>query len=112
MVWNNAVDIYLRMMAPAVPHISEEIWSELGKPFSIHQQAWPAVDEEAAREEMVEMVIQINGKLRDKIVVPVEITEEQAKNLALESKAVGKYLAGKNPRKIIFVPGRLINIVI
>ncbi len=112
LVWNNAVDIYLRMMAPAVPHISEEIWSELGKPFSIHQQAWPAVDEEAAREEMVEMVIQINGKLRDKIVVPVEITEEQAKNLALESKAVGKYLAGKNPRKIIFVPGRLINIVI
>jgi len=110
--WREAVDIYLRMMAPAVPHISEEIWARLGKPYSIHQQDWPEVNEEAAKEEQIELVVQINGKLRDKVIMPADTDEEKAKNLALESKAVQKYLDGKSPRKIIFVPGRLINIVV
>jgi leucyl-tRNA synthetase len=110
--WHEAVDIYLRMMAPSVPHIAEEIWARLRKPYSIHQQDWPEVDEEAAREEQVEMVVQVNGKLRDKVVVLADTDEETAKNLALESKAVQKYLEGRSPRKIIYVPGRLINIVI
>jgi len=111
-VWHEAVDIYLRMMAPAVPHIAEEIWARLGKPYSIHQQKWPNVDEDAAREEEIELVVQVNGKLRDKINASVDISEDQAKKLALESKAVQKYLGGKSPRKIIYVPERLVNIVV
>ena len=109
--WNEAVDIYLRMMAPVAPHISEELWSRLGKPYSIHQQPWPEYDEEAAAEEEIELVLQVNSKVRDKIIVPVDVTEEKAKELALASEAVQKHLGGREPRKVIYVPGRLINIV-
>ena len=109
--WNEAVDYYLRMLAPVAPHISEEIWARLGKPYSIHQQPWPEYDEEAAAEEEIELVLQVNGKVRDKIVVPVDITEEKAKELALANEAIQKHLDGKEPRKVIYVPGRLVNVV-
>lgn len=109
--WQEAVDYYLRMMAPVAPHISEEIWSRLGKPYSIHQQPWPEFDEKAAAEEEIEIVIQVNNRVRDKIVVPVDVTEEKVKELALASDAVKKHLGGKEPRKVIYVPGRLVNII-
>jgi leucyl-tRNA synthetase len=109
--WKEAVDIYLRMMAPVAPHIAEELWARFGKPYSIHTQSWPEYDESAAAEEEIELVIQVNGKVRDKLVVPTEITEAKAKELALASEAVQKQLAGKAPRKVIYVPGRLVNIV-
>ena len=109
--WNEAVDIYLRMMAPVAPHISEELWARFGKPYSIHTQPWPEYDEAAAAEDEIELVLQVNGKVRDKVVVPVDITEEQAKELALASEAIQKQLDGKAPRKVIYVPGRLVNIV-
>ena len=111
-VWEESVDIYLRMMAPAVPHIAEELWVRLGKPYSIHQQKWPEVDQDAVKEEEFELVIQVNGKLRDKRNVPVTISEEKAKELAMESDHVQKFLKGKKPKKLIYVPGRLINIVV
>ena len=110
--WNEAVDIYLRMMAPATPHIAEELWKRIGNPYSIHQQPWPEVDEDAAKEEEIELVIQVNGKIRDKITVPVDIHEEKAKELAMRQENVQKHLEGKKPRKVIYVPGRIINIVI
>ena len=110
--WDEALDIYLRMMAPAVPHIAEELWTNLGKPYSIHTQPWPEVDEEAAKEEEITLVIQVNGKVRDRITVPVDINQEKAKELALASEAVQRYLNGKPPRKVILVPGRLVNVVI
>jgi leucyl-tRNA synthetase len=111
-VWNEAVDIYLRMMAPAVPHIAEELWNRLGKPYSIHQQPWPEVDEAATVEDEYELVIQVNGKVREKINVPVDISEESARQMALEQENIKRFLEGKQPKKVIFVPGRLINIVI
>ena len=111
-VWNEAVDVYLRMMAPITPHIAEELWVRLGKPYSIHQQDWPQVDEEATVEKIFTLVVQVNGKLRDKVNVPVEISEEKAKKTALASEKVQAYLAGKQPRKVIYVSGRLVNIVI
>ncbi len=110
-VWKEAVDIYLRMMAPVAPHAAEELWMRLGKAYSIHQQAWPEVDEEAAREEEIELAVQINGKVKHKIIVPVDIAEEIAKEMAVENDVIKKYLAGKPPRKVIYVPGRLVNIV-
>ncbi len=109
--WQEAVDYYLRMLAPLAPHISEEIWSKLGKPYSIHQQPWPEFDEEAAAVDEIELVIQVNSRVRDKLVVPVDISEDKAKELALASEAVQKHLGGKGPRKVIYVPGRLVNIV-
>ena len=109
--WKEALDIYLRMMAPVAPHVAEELWARLGKSYSIHQQSWPTVDQEAAKEEEITLVVQVNGKVRDRIVVPVDISEAQAKELALASEIVQKHLEGKPPRKVILVPGKLVNIV-
>jgi leucyl-tRNA synthetase len=109
--WNEAVDIYIRMMAPVTPHIAEELWAFFGKPHSIHQQSWPEVDLKAAAEEMVTLIVQVDGKLRDRIMVPAGISEENAKQAALDSEVIQKFLEGAAPRKVIVVPGRLVNIV-
>jgi leucyl-tRNA synthetase len=100
------------MLAPISPHIAEELWAVLGKPYSIHQQSWPMVDEVAAAEELITLVVQINGKLRDRIMVPAGVSDEAAQAAALESETIRKYLEGHPPRKVIVVSGRLVNIVI
>ncbi|HOR79186.1 MAG TPA: class I tRNA ligase family protein, partial [Anaerolineaceae bacterium] len=110
--WDEAADIYLRMLAPVCPHIAEELWERLGKPYSIHTQAWPEVDEEAARDEEITLVVQVNGKLRDRIQVPVGISDAEAEQKALSSPAVQQALAGKQVRKVIVVPGKLVNFVV
>ena len=110
--WKEALDIYLRMMAPVAPHVTEELWKRLGKPYSIHTRPWPAVDEQAAAEEQITLVVQVNGKLRDRILVPVDISEQDAKAAALASEAVQKALAGQPPKKVILVPGKLVSIVV
>lgn len=110
--WNETIDVYLRMMAPATPHIAEELWSYLGKEYSIHTQPWPVVDEEALVEDQITLVVQVNGKVRDRIKVKTDISDSDAKAVAISSEAVQKYLEGKNPRKVIIVPGKLVNIVI
>jgi leucyl-tRNA synthetase len=110
--WEETVDVYLRMMAPIAPHITEEIWSQLGKPYSIHTQSWPKIDEDAAKEDEITLVVQINGKVRDRIVVPADISEEDARKAALECAGVTKQLNGQQPRQVIVVPKRLVNIVL
>ena len=110
--WHEAVDIYIRMMAPITPHISEEIWSKLGKKYSIHQQDWPQVDEDATKEEMFTLVIQVNGKLRDRAQLPVGMSEEDVRKIALASEKAQKFIDGKETRKVIYVPGRLVNIIV
>jgi len=110
--WNEAVDIYLRMLAPACPHIAEEIWQRMGKPYSIHTQAWPEVDEEAAKEEEITIPIQVNGKVRDRIVVPADASEEEIKRAALASADVQKFLDGKPPKKVIIVQKKLVSVVV
>ena len=111
--WNEAQEIYLKMLAPVAPHIAEELWTEhLGKPYSIHQQAWPEVDEEAAKEDVIELPVQINGKVRDRITVPADAGDDDIKSTALASEIVQKYLEGKEPKKIIVANGRLVSIVI
>jgi len=109
--WNEAADIYLRMLAPVCPHIAEELWEKLGKPYSIHTQAWPQVDEEAAKEDQITLIVQVNGKLRDRILVDPGISNEEAKSLALASEGAQTALEGRPVRKVIVVPGRLVNIV-
>ncbi len=110
--WNEAIEVYLKMLAPVAPHISEELWQRLGRPYSIHTQSWPKVDEAAAAEEEITLVVQVNGKLRDRVVVPADIAEEDAKKAALASVAIQKALEGKPPRTVIYVKGRLVNIVL
>ena len=101
----------MRMMAPVTPHIAEELWAFFGKPYSIHQQSWPVADLEAAAEDLITLIVQVDGKLRDRIMVPADISEEDARRAALESEAIKKFLAGTEPKKVIVVPGRLVNIV-
>jgi leucyl-tRNA synthetase len=110
--WNEAIEAMLLMMAPLAPHIAEELWERSGHAHSIHQQPWPEYDEALAAEDEVTLVVQVNGKVRDRIQVPAGITEESAKELALSSAAVKKHFDGKQPRRVIYVPGRLVNIVV
>lgn len=111
--WTEILEIYTLMMAPAVPHISEELWTNvLGKPYSIHNQSWPKVDWEMMKKDEITLIVQVNGKLRDRIVVPVGINKEEAEKIALASEGAALYLEGKEVKKVIVVPGRLVNIVV
>ncbi|MCJ7431937.1 MAG: class I tRNA ligase family protein, partial [Anaerolineales bacterium] len=110
--WSETQEIYLKMMAPVTPHIAEELWAQLGKPYSIHIQSWPQVDEAATKEDSIELPVQINGKVRDHITVSAEATEDEIKSAALASEIVQKYLEGKQPRKVIVAKGRLVSVVI
>ncbi len=109
--WKESVELYLKLLAPVAPHISEELWERTGHPYSIHTQSWPKVDEVAAAQDEITLVVQVNGKVRDRITVPSVISEEDAKNSALASELVVKSLDGKQPRQVIYVKGRLVNIV-
>jgi leucyl-tRNA synthetase len=109
--WKESVELYLKLLAPVAPHISEELWERTGHPYSIHTQSWPKVDEVAAAQDEITLVVQVNGKVRDRITVPSDISEENAKNSALTSELVVKSLDGKQPRQVIYVKGRLVNIV-
>jgi len=128
--WNEATEIYLKMMAPVAPHITEELWYRMSKgepssemetsasnmaarPYiSIHVQRWPQVDEAAAKEEVIEIPVQINGKVRDRITVFADASEEEIKSAALASETVQKYLEGREPKKVIVANKRLVSVVV
>ncbi len=110
--WDEAITALLKLAAPIVPHLAEELWTRRGLPYSIHQQPWPAYDAEAATEEVITLVVQVNGKVRDRIEVPADITEEEAKEKALATEGAKRYLNGQPPKKVLYVPGRLVNIVV
>ncbi len=110
--WDEAVDAMLLLLAPVSPHITEELWSRRGRPYSIHQQEWPRWDEDIAREEVIDLIIQINGKTRDKIEVPSGLSDDELRRVALTSEKVRRQLDGANPRKVIVARGSLVNIVI
>ncbi|MDP2718810.1 MAG: leucine--tRNA ligase [Dehalococcoidia bacterium] len=109
--YRESLKILLLLLAPSAPHVTEELWGKLDCPYSIHNQTWPSWDQELAADEMITLVFQVNGHLRDKESVSPSITEEEAKNIALEREKVKSYLAGKQVVKVIYVPGRLVNIV-
>jgi len=111
-VSKNIIERFLILLAPMAPHISEELWQNLGHKKSIFLEKWPEYDPTLVKEEIVILIIQINGKVRDKIEVEVGISEEKAKELAFLSKKVQNWISGKEIKKVIFVPGKLINIVI
>jgi len=102
----------LIMLAPFAPHITEELWHQLGFEDSVHQQAWPKYDPKLIKEEMTTLIVQVNGKVRDRVKVEASIAEEKAKEVALSREKIKKRIEGKEIKKIVFVPGKLINIVI
>ena len=111
--WSEATEIYLKMLAPVAPHMAEELWTnQLGKPYSIHTQSWPRLDEAAAKEDMIELPVQINGKVRDRITVAADASEVEIESAALASEVVKKYLEGKEPKKVIVANKRLVSIVV
>jgi len=111
--WDEATEIYIQMLAPVAPHMAEELWTnQLGKPYSVHQQKWPTVDEAAAEEDTIELPIQINGKVRDRITVAADASEEDIKAAALASEGVKKHLEGKEPKKVIVANKRLVSVVV
>ena len=102
----------LKLLAPFAPHIAEELWNQVIGQDSVHKQQWPVFDAEAIVLEEVEIVLQINGKVRDKIVVPAGLSQNELEKKALEQEKVEELVAGKQIVKVICVPQKLVNIVV
>ncbi len=109
--WDGAVERLLLLLAPMAPHISEELWERTGHDFSIHNQALPSWDPELATDEVITLVVQVNGRLRDRLEVPVSISEDAAREAALSSPRVAVHTEGKQVARVIYVPGKLVNVV-
>jgi len=104
--------LFIKLLAPFAPHLSEELWQKLGHKESIFKESWPEYDPQLIKDETINLVVQVNGKLRDTIKVDAEISEEEAKKAAQSSGKIKKWIEGKKIVKVIFVKGRLINIVV
>ncbi|KIQ93984.1 Leucine--tRNA ligase [Anoxybacillus thermarum] len=102
---------FVKLLSPVCPHIAEELWEKLGHNNTIAYEAWPAYDEAKLVEDEVEIVIQVNGKVRAKLHVPSDATKEQLEQLAMEDEKIKEQIEGKTVRKVIAVPGKLVNIV-
>ena len=110
--WDEAIDSLLLLLAPFAPYISEELWSQRGYSYSIHRQEWPDWDAEVVKEEEIDLIVQVNGKVRDRIQVAADISDADAEAAALASEKIQERLDGRQPRKVILVRGRLVNIVV
>jgi leucyl-tRNA synthetase len=111
-VMSGSVRNLLLMLSPFAPHIAEELWRSAGGQGSIFEQAWPVWDEDLAKDEEIELVVQVNGKLRARLLVPAGLPDEEAKARALEDKKVREFTDGKAIRKVVVVKGRLVSIVV
>ncbi|MAG15070.1 MAG: leucine--tRNA ligase [Dehalococcoidales bacterium] len=109
--WEESIDTLLRLLSPTTPHLTEELWQKTGREYSIHNQSWPVWDEALAKDEEITLVVQVNGKVRDRITVPASITEDEARQLAPDRPKIKPYLTDKTVTKVIYVPGKLVNLV-
>jgi leucyl-tRNA synthetase len=100
------------MLSPFAPHLAEELWQRLGMDGEAAFQSWPSWDPNVAKAEEIEIVVQVNGKVRDRLTVPADITDEELERLALASQKVQAQLDGKQVRKVIVVPRKLVNVVV
>ncbi len=111
-VWDEAIRTLLLLLAPYAPHLAEELWARRGGAYSVHNQPWPTWDAALAAEETVEIPVQINGKVRDKLQVPANADPAALESAARTSPRVAEWLAGKPIRRVIVVPGKLVNILV
>jgi leucyl-tRNA synthetase len=105
-------ETFLKLLAPFAPHVAEELWQKLGHKTSIHVAEWPSFDETKLVADTFELVVQVNGKVRDRMTVPSDISEKDATTVALASPKIQAALDGKESKKVIYVKGRLISIAI
>lgn len=111
--WRQAVETFTLLLAPFAPFVAEEVWQTvLGHSNSVHRQTWPEHDASLAADAQITIVVQVNGKLRDRITAPPGLDETALQEMALASAAVGRYVNGRAIRKIIVIPDKLVNIVI
>jgi leucyl-tRNA synthetase len=111
-VVREAVEAVVLLLSPMVPHVAEELWQELGRTGSATTMAWPAWREESLQTEQQLIVVQINGKLRSRITLPVEASKEQLESTALDDPRIQDFIAGKKIKKVVVVPKKLVNIVV
>jgi leucyl-tRNA synthetase len=107
-----AVEILVLMLSPFAPHLSEELWAMIGNNRLVSLSPWPAVDEDAARAEQIEVVVQVNGRLRSKVVADAGAEEEEIRSMALADPRIREHIEGKTVRKVVYVPKRLVNVVV
>jgi len=110
-ILQEAMSGLIRLLAPFAPHIAEEFWNRLGGSGSVHQQSWPSVDPSALIQDTISIVIQVKGKVRGSMQVPAEADKETLESMALSSDVAKKWLEGAQPKRVIVVPGKLVNIV-
>jgi leucyl-tRNA synthetase len=103
---------FVLLLSPFAPHLAEELWQALGHKETLAYEPWPAYDEALTRADEVEVPIQVNGKLRSKIRVPPDISKEELEKRALADERIRAQIEGKQVRKVIVVPGKLVNIVV
>jgi len=104
--------VLVQMLAPFAPYTCEELWEELGRTGPVFRQAWPVADPELAKEDAIEVPVQVNGKLRGRVRVAIGMSKEELERLALADDKVTPWLEGKQVAKIIVVPDKLVNIVV
>jgi leucyl-tRNA synthetase len=103
---------FLLALAPFAPHIAEELWQRLGNSDTLSYHSWPQYDDEIVKEKQIELAVQVNGKIKDRIVVDADATEEQITQKALGSEKVIAAMAGKEAKKVIVIKSRLVNIIV
>ena len=111
-VLSSAIASSLVTLSPMIPHICEELWAKIGYPLTLAEQSWPEYDAEALKKEEILIVVQVNGKLRAKIDVPADADKQEIQELALSNENVQKYIQDKEIKKVIVVPGKLVNVVL
>jgi leucyl-tRNA synthetase len=103
---------FIKLLSPFAPHLAEEVWSEFNAKEDLAYSAWPQFDAKLAQSQTFTLAVQVNGKVRDTIEVETEITEAKVKELVLASEKVQKWLEGKEPKKVIYVKGKLVSVVV
>jgi leucyl-tRNA synthetase len=111
-VWDQALDTLLLMLAPITPHIAEELWQKRHAGNSIHLRQWPQFDEELAKEKLTTLVVQVNGKLRDRLEIPMDLEQSVVEEKVLSSPKIQPYVADHTIRKLIVIKNKLVNIVV
>ena len=109
--FHRALEHLLVLLAPAAPFVAEELWRQTGHKDSVHRQPWPAWDPELARDELAQVAIQVDGRLREVVEAALDASEDEVRALALARPKVQQHLEGKPVKQVFFVPGKILNIV-
>jgi leucyl-tRNA synthetase len=111
-VMQEALDVVVLMLSPIVPHICHRLWQVLGHETAVVDEVWPVADQDAVRADTLEIIVQVNGKLRARIQSPATASKAELQDAALQNENVQRFVADKDIRKVIIVPGKLVNVVV